>query len=335
VTTEPTTFRTAPSEPRPITVAVWGDSHYGSPIFEGILRRVADAKPDLVIAAGDMVGDGINEMEWIDDFLHPLRCLRGSVAVHFAVGNHDHGCWRYFGREDNPHMDVRFDPVGTTWGEFLYAYSFDYAGVHFVFVDPLYGRRQDSVSCGLVKGAPQYEWLRADLRSSRSARWTLLFVHEPPYCETWEGGYYDGEPELREHLVPLMEEFGVDLCVSGHAHTYERGLPHPPYDPATGEGNTVAYLITGGGGSGLDNRKYHEWPQIDIPPHRIVPNENFLLNDHGEYYRYHFCTIRIDEHRLECTAHWVRTDGTIVDTLDSFILRKGVPKRSDPMRHAP
>lgn len=331
-TTEEMTFTTAPSVRRSITLAVLGDSHYGPTIFEGILDRIAEAKPDLAFVAGDLVGDGVNEMEWIDHYLHPLRRLRGSLPVHVAVGNHDHGSWGLLDREDNPHLDARFDPSGDTWGSFPYAYSFDYAGVHFVFIDPLYGKRETGVPYGLLSGTPQYEWLRADLEGSRSARWTILFVHEPPFCETWEGGYYDGEPPLREHVVPLMEELGVDLCISGHAHTYERGLPHPPYDSATGEGNTVAYLITGGGGATLDNRKYREWPQIDIPPHRVVPNENFLLNDHGEFYRYHFCTISIDDHRLECTAHWVRTDGTIVDVLDTFILRKGVPMRSDPPR---
>jgi len=114
---------------------------------------------------------------------------------------------------------------------------------------------------------------------------------------------------------------------TGAGSTTHVDLSHPPYDPATGEGNTVAYLITGGGGSPLDNRKYHDWPQMDIPPHRIVPTEDYLKNDQGEYFRYHYCVLKADRHRLECTAYWVRTDGTIVDTLDTFILRKGIPRR--------
>jgi len=208
-----------------------------------------------------------------------------------------------------------------------YGYSFDYAGVHFVFVDPLYGCTGDEAFVNLNRGTAQYDWLEQDLKNSRSAQWTILLVHEPPFCETWEGGYYDGQPELREHLVPLMEKYGVDLCVSGHAHTYERGIPHPPYDQETGEGNTVAYLITGGGGSLLDNRKYREWPQIDIPPHRVEHTEDFLKNDIGEYYRYHYCVLHIEPQRLECTAYWIRLDGSVVDTLDWFVLRKGVPRR--------
>ena len=92
----------------------------------------------------------------------------------------------------------------------------------------------------------------------------------------------------------------------------------------------MAYLITGGGGALLDNRKNREWSQIDIPPHRVQPTDDIKRNDHGEYYRYHFCIAKISATKLETTAYWVRTDGTIVDVLDTFTLRKGVPKRANP-----
>jgi predicted phosphodiesterase len=328
VTSEICVFSTAPVEPRSITVVAWGDSHYGPTVLEGIAERINEIRPDLLVTAGDMVGDGIHENEWADYVFQPLRHLRGGYAMHFPVGNHDHGSWRHHERGDNPYLNERWEPSGTEWGSTPYGYSFDYAGVHFVFVDPLHGCTGNEKFLGLNKGTAQYDWLERDLAASRGARWTILHVHEPPFCETWEGGYYDGQPELREHLVPLMEKYGVDICISGHAHTYERGLPHPPYNPATGEGNTVAYLVTGGGGSHLDNRKFREWPQIDIPPHRLEQTEDYLSNDHGEFYRYHFCTLRIEHERLECTAYWIRLDGTVVDTMDWFVLRKGIPRRS-------
>lgn len=338
----PFEFTTAPAgtvaDDREVRIAAWGDSHYGPLILEGIVGRIDAFNPDLILTSGDMIGDGINEYEWIDHFFQPVRSISPRVPIHFPVGNHDHGSWRHYEREHdgNPYLDARFEPHCLTGngvpayvpGATPYAYSFTYAGVHVVFVDPLHLDRD--TGCGLSKGTPQWEWLKSDLEAHRDARWTLLFVHEPVFCETWEGGYYDGEESLRRDLVPLMEEYGVDLCVSGHAHTYERGIPHPPYDPETGEGNTVAYLITGGGGAQMDNRKFREWPQIDIPPHRVEETDDILSNDGGQYYRYHFCTLTISDTKLECIAHWVRTDGTIVDELDRFVLRKRVPVRANP-----
>ncbi len=319
-------FRTAPATFRPFSAVMWGDSHYGPEILESIARHAARLQSDLMLTAGDMVGDGYNEREFVEHLLHPLRYSESCAPIHFPVGNHDHGSWTQQGRLTNPYLDARFEPVGEGPGASPYGYSFDYAGCHFVFVDPYFGRKR-SRSDGIRPGAPQHDWLAADLAGAAEARWKFVFVHEPPFCETWEGGYYNGEEEAREHLVPLMELHGVDLCVAGHAHTYERGIPHPPYDPDTGEGNTVAYLITGGGGSLLDNRKYYEWPQIDIPPHRVQETDDPLSNDRGEYYRYHFCEMKVEWNRLEVVAWWIRTDGTIVDVLDRFVLRKGIPRR--------
>ena len=34
---------------------------------------------------------------------------------------------------------------------------------------------------------------------------------------------------LRVNLVPLMEEYGVDVCISGHPHEYERGFLNGVY----------------------------------------------------------------------------------------------------------
>ena len=228
-------FRTAPEGFRPFTAVVWGDSHYGPEVLEGIAKHVAELRPDLLLIPGDVVGDGYYEWEFIDHLLHPIRYAKGVAPLHFAVGNHDHGSWGQHGITRSEYLEARFEPTGEAEGQNPYCYSLRYAGCWFGFIDPYHGRVNRSAD-GLNAGRPQYEWLKADLESVRDARWKLIFVHEPPFCETWEGGYYDGEPDLREHLVPLMEEHGVDVCVSGHAHTYERGIPHPPYDPETGEG---------------------------------------------------------------------------------------------------
>ena len=143
-------------------------------------------------------------------------------------------------------------------------------------------------------------------------------MHQPPYSEAWSGGPYDGEPPLRKYIVPLMEANKVDVVLSGHTHDYERGLPHPPYDPKTGKGNNATYIISGGGGSNLDNHKYSEWEQIDYPDHKAVKdNDN---TDAGEFYEYHYVVFEIDGKHLKCTARKMNGDGSDGGIMDYFEL---------------
>ncbi len=164
-------------------------------------------------------------------------------------------------------------------------------------------------------------WIEQDLKkASESAQWIFAFKHQPPYSEGWSGGYYDGEPYIRNDLVPLLEQYGVDMLFAGHTHDYERGLPHPPYNPATGERNTTVYIITGGGGSSLDDHKYKEWGQIDVPDHRATPHSN--EKDEGQYYKYHYCWVRVDGGSLEFEAREVLPDGRDGGVFDRFRLQK-------------
>ena len=168
---------------------------------------------------------------------------------------------------------------------------------------------------------PQLAWIKDDLeKAQKTAEWILVFIHAPPYSEGWSGGFYNGEPPIRNSLVPILERSGVDIVFAGHTHDYERGLPHAPFDPITGSGNNAAYIITGGGGSSLDNHKYYEWDKIDIPDHPAVPDSN--ETDEGEYYKYHYITVDIDGKNLDFKAKEVLPDGRNAGVFDRFKLQK-------------
>ena len=127
------------------------------------------------------------------------------------------------------------------------SYSFDYAGCHFICID--YASSALDIAT----------WLEGDLQSTanRNARFTFLFIHVPPYCELW----IDGDAGLRAALVPLMEEYGVDVCFSGHTHEYSRGFL-----------NGVHYCITGGG-SWLDSPEVlvADWPHMTVGGQHAIP----------------------------------------------------------------
>jgi 3',5'-cyclic AMP phosphodiesterase CpdA len=82
----------------------------------------------------------------------------------------------------------------------------------------------------------QTAWLANALGSS-TARWKIAVAHHP----AWTCGGYRSHPGVLQRWVPLFEEHGVDLVLSGHDHNYQRFAAR----------NGVRYLVHGGGNTNL------------------------------------------------------------------------------------
>ena len=106
-------------------------------------------------------------------------------------------------------------------------YSFNYNNVHIVSLDSYGFENQPGQGTDIFNpNGPQVTWLKLDLAAAQAnpaIHWTILYWHHPPYTR---GSYNsDTEPELvniRKNLVPILENYKVDLVMSGHSHVYER-----------------------------------------------------------------------------------------------------------------
>ena len=309
-------FHTKKPVEAPIKFIVYGDSRSFPKVHENLVKLMIEEKPDFIANVGDVVTTGARLNEWIDEHFYPIRHISGHVSTYISIGNHEYGGYQET-RVVPPFEERVHNPVNST-GSNEYFFSFDYGNSHFIFLDPNkadspYGER-------ISPGSQQYNWFVNDLkRAKENSEWIFVFLHQPPYSECWSGGYYDGEPVLRKEIVPIIEANSVDMVFAGHTHDYERGLPHPPYDPETGSGNNAVYVIAGGGGSNLDNHKYKEWEQIDLPDHPATTDNNDT--DEGEYYLYHFVVIEIDGTDLKYKAVKMNGDGSYGGIFDSFQLK--------------
>ena len=69
-------------------------------------------------------------------------------------------------------------------------------------------------------------WLRDDLTATTKT-WRIVIFHHPPYSK---GSHDSDNPAdssgkmqyMRETILPILEQYGVDLVMSGHSHSYER-----------------------------------------------------------------------------------------------------------------
>ncbi len=321
------TFTIKPDKPKPFKFIVYGDNRTRPKIHEFVSEHIAEEKSDFVINVGDVVSRGSVLAQWIDEYFLPIRHYSSTTPSYISIGNHEYGGYWDI-RKVPPFEKYVAHPISTV-GSTEYYFSFDYGNAHFIILDPNEGEsveERDGDGSIISPNSQQYNWFVEDLKAAqKKSDWIFVFMHEPPYSECWSGGYYDGEPPLRKYIVPLIEANNVSIVFAGHTHDYERGLPHPPYDPKTGKGNNAAYIITGGGGARLDNHKYYEWEQIDLPDHPADPgNDEF---DGGEYYRYHYIVVEIDGKKLKFKAIEVNDDGTKGEVFDSFELESPMKKR--------
>ena len=308
-------FKTKKDKNSPIKIIVYGDNRSYPKVHENLVKMMANENADLILNVGDVVTKGSNRMEWIDEYFYPLRFVSGTTPTYISIGNHEYG--GYSDTRIVPPFEKYVNNPLNSIGSTEYFYSVDYGNSHFIFLDPNKANFEEGE--GITIGSQQYNWFLKDLKdANKNSEWIFTLMHQPPYSEAWSGGYYDGEPILRKYIVPIMEANNVDMVLSGHTHDYERGLPHPPYNPVTGKGNNVTYVITGGGGSNLDNHKYFEWDQIDFPDHKATTNND--ETDEGEYYEYHYVIIEINGKLLKFTAKKMNGDGSYGGILDEFKL---------------
>lgn len=246
------TFRTAPAGHPDFAFAVWSDSQgfnhgtYAADPLEpttSMFRHMATNDIQLAVTSGDLAESGASYSDTRQFYLdRAARWLGTTVPWFVAWGNHDGGSTAVIRQFAD--LPSQFRPgFAPGYG----SYSFDYAGCHFICID-YYSASGDIAN-----------WLKSDLQSpaNLNARFTFLFIHVPPYCELW----LDGDATLRATLVPLMEEYGVDVCFSGHTHEYSRGFR-----------NGIYYCVTGGG-SWLDFPEVlvADWPHMTVGGQHAIP----------------------------------------------------------------
>jgi predicted phosphodiesterase len=223
------TFRSAPVDTRPIRLAVFADAHRNEETLDIIAAQSLLDGVDGVVSVGDQISQP--EEDQFDQYFAGLRPLLHRVPLWPVIGNHEALGDAYF-------QSIVVPGAGVEWPELYYGVRF--GNVWIGALDLL----DIQLSAAFGKDIAEIAWLKSALesREARSARWRLLFIHEPPYSIGWgECDGYHGEQTLRNLLVPLAAEYNVAAIFSGHMHGYEHGKV---------EG--VELFVSGGAGGGLD-----------------------------------------------------------------------------------
>lgn len=199
---------------------VEGDERQQDQVVAAMIGR--GPLPDLILHTGDVVYPAGAREDYPEGFFRPFAPLISRVPLYPTLGNHDvktEGGAPYLEAFFLP--DNGLQPDGRT-------YSFDWGNVHFTCLDV--------VTSPFDEGSPQLAWLERDLAAT-DRTWKVVWFHVPVVSASRSGG----GGAMADAIMPLLEEHGVDLCLSGHDHCYARFFPV----------GRVTYVTTGGGGKDL------------------------------------------------------------------------------------
>jgi hypothetical protein len=216
---------------------------------------------DLWLMLGDNAYNDGTDSEYQAAVFDMYTGLLPKSVLWSTLGNHD-GHSASSTSQTGPYYDIfnltppkaAGDP--TISGTEAY-YSFDYGNIHFICLDSYDSDRSDA-------GTMQ-TWMIDDL-TANTADWTIAFWHHPPYTK----GSHDSDSEtalaqMRTNFVNKLEDYGVDLVLSGHSHSYERSFlldGHYGNSGTLGAGN----IVDGGDGIIGSDGEYHK-PTAGPSPH--------------------------------------------------------------------
>ena len=176
-----------------------------------------DIYTDLWVMLGDNAYANGTDAEYQSAVFNMYPNMLKKSVLWPAFGNHD----GHSANSDNQTgifydiftLPTNAEAGGSASGTEAY-YSFDYANIHFICLN---SHDVDRSTTGEM-----CSWLQDDLYETNQD-WVIAYWHHPAYTK----GSHDSDTEsqlieMRENVLPILEEGGTDLVFYGHSHAYER-----------------------------------------------------------------------------------------------------------------
>ena len=202
--------------------AVIGDFGNSGQAEMDVANLVKSWEPDFIITTGDNNyprGSMLTIDNNIGQYYHEYI---GNYTGKYGSGSQQNRFFPTFGNHDWRSTTCLLDPCrGAYFGYFSLPgneryYDFVWGPVQFFMLDSNI-EEPDGTSPDSIQGL----WLQNHLATSTSL-WKIVVLHHPPYSS----GPHGSNPNMQW----AYKEWGADMVLSGHDHTYERlsvdGLPY-------------------------------------------------------------------------------------------------------------
>lgn len=289
-------FRTAHTTPEPFQFTYFGDaqndvlSHWSR-----VIRTAYTIAPNSVfnLHAGDLVNRAHKDLHWAEWFKAGgwIHAKQTGIPV---VGNHEYDELDQTAKDSEKLLSLLWRPqftlpIESSLPESLHetVYTVDYQGVRIIVLNSEI--MDDPEEEDAMKIQAQTEYLRKQL-SDPEPRWRIVTFHRPVFSP---GGDRDN-PNIRGTWKPILDEYGADLVLQGHDHTYARG--QVPVRSGSGyQDNTFETMyvtsVSGPKMYDIQEGKLENYASAGYTPDRTAENTQF------------FQVIDIEDNRLTYSAY--------------------------------
>lgn len=173
--------------------------------------KITAPNASFILSAGDQIdyagtdssdGKNVRESEYAG-FTYPALLRMLPLAT--TIGNHESKGTDYKYHYNNPNSE---DGLGSTNSGSDYYFS--YGNVLFI-----------SLNSNNRNTVEHRELLKKAVESNPDVKWKVVMFHHDIYGSGQPHSDTDGA-NLRALFAPLMDEFGIDMCLTGHDHSYAR-----------------------------------------------------------------------------------------------------------------
>lgn len=208
-------FKTPSNDEQPFSFVYFGDPQTDlKSEWSRVVRKAYNFVPDcsFMLYGGDIINRAGRDNEW-NEWFTAGSYIFATIPQVLTPGNHD-----YNELEIDPHWIYQFsqpqngpDVVKGT------CFFIDYKNLRLISIDSAVESELEDENGAALQS--QKIWLDSVL-ATNTKKWVIVTTHLPFYSSKESRD----NPKLRKHFQPILEKYNVDLVLTGHDHSYGRGV---------------------------------------------------------------------------------------------------------------
>jgi predicted MPP superfamily phosphohydrolase len=245
---KPLKFTTLDASKKETSFAMINDIHGRENILTKLLNYANFKEKDLIIFNGDMVSEFKNRETIFSGFMQEsIDLFAAEQPMYYARGNH----------ETRGEFATSFQKYFSPKEPFLY-YVFKQGPICFIVLDTGEDKPDSDIEYSGITDydgyrTEQMEWMKGLVNNEdfKQAKFKVVIAHMPPSVapDIWHG-----QKEVLTKFVPILNELGVDLMLSGHLHRniYEEPSSLIKFPVLVNSNNSVVSVKTDGNQMNLE-----------------------------------------------------------------------------------